>query len=250
MVNEDLISKYLDTHGCFLSFLMVNHFPAILIMKNGVTKKKRAFRLSDFVAKRSNFHTTVEEVWKQVMQGYIIGDLKSIQYAMEKDPDNADLGNKSLEWLNEGDRNTSFFHKVLKERKHKIKIMAICDESGKRYENEEAADQFLKHIKEILGKEDKDKVGKEVCQAVQQFFDIGKLLGERGYNRKSSGKKCAFKIDLQKAYDTINWDFIGKSLSGFCNTPKSGLQRNVEYPRALLHRSIAQDMKTNTKRVI
>ncbi|GKC65645.1 reverse transcriptase domain-containing protein [Tanacetum coccineum] len=34
------------------------------------------------------------------------------------------------------------------------------------------------------------------------------------------------------------------------NTPKSGLQRNVEYPRALLHRSIAQDMRTTTKRVV
>nr|GEV44872.1 hypothetical protein [Tanacetum cinerariifolium] len=35
-----------------------------------------------------------------------------------------------------------------------------------------------------------------------------------------------------------------------CNTLKSGWQRNVEYPRALLHRSIAQDMRTTTNRVI
>ncbi|GJR66720.1 pyruvate dehydrogenase (acetyl-transferring) kinase, mitochondrial [Tanacetum coccineum] len=32
-----------------------------------------------------------------------------------------------------------------------------------------------------------------------------------------------------------------------CNTPKSGSQRNVEYPRALLQRSIAQDKRTTTK---
>ncbi|GJY83708.1 RNA-directed DNA polymerase, eukaryota, reverse transcriptase zinc-binding domain protein [Tanacetum coccineum] len=138
-------------------------------------------------------------------------------------------------------------------------------------------------------KETWDTLGNEVCQAVQQFFDTRKLLGEvnatvislvpkiktpnkvsyyrpiaccnviykciskiltnkmksvlgklvdenqsafiarrqitdnillahellRGYNRKSSRKKCTFKIDLQKAYDTINLDFLGKSLSGF-----------------------------------
>nr|GEU79226.1 putative reverse transcriptase domain-containing protein [Tanacetum cinerariifolium] len=35
-----------------------------------------------------------------------------------------------------------------------------------------------------------------------------------------------------------------------CDTPKSGWQRNVEYPKALLHRLIAQDMRMTTNRVI
>ncbi|GJT60790.1 hypothetical protein Tco_1004323 [Tanacetum coccineum] len=104
-------------------------------------------------------------------------ELKEIQCAMEQDPNNETLRNKScellikyneakkediilhqkakVEWLNEGDRNTFFFHKVLKDRKHKGRIMAICDESGNRFENEEVADQFLKHFKEFLGNQDK-----------------------------------------------------------------------------------------------
>ncbi|GJY82884.1 hypothetical protein Tco_0496260 [Tanacetum coccineum] len=40
------------------------------------------------------------------------------------------------------------------------------------------------------------------------------------------------------------------NFSPLCNTPKSGLQRNVEYPRVLLHRSMAQDMRTTTKCVV
>ncbi|GJZ84309.1 hypothetical protein Tco_0649648 [Tanacetum coccineum] len=39
-------------------------------------------------------------------------------------------------------------------------------------------------------------------------------------------------------------------IGGYFNTPKSGWQRNMEYLRALLHRSIAQDMRTTTKRVV
>nr|GEW31201.1 hypothetical protein [Tanacetum cinerariifolium] len=35
-----------------------------------------------------------------------------------------------------------------------------------------------------------------------------------------------------------------------CNTPKSCWQRNIEYPRALLHRSIGQVMRTTTKHVV
>ncbi|GJX03956.1 hypothetical protein Tco_0189872, partial [Tanacetum coccineum] len=54
---------------------------------------------------------------------------------------------------------------------------------------------------------------------------------------------------LQVKYPIIDWEvFTEESRSywriirvGNCNTPKSGSQRNVEYPRALLHRSIAQD---------
>ncbi|GJZ65524.1 hypothetical protein Tco_0622220 [Tanacetum coccineum] len=48
----------------------------------------------------------------------------------------------------------------------------------------------------------------------------------------------------------LNFGFEVEELVFDCNTPKSGLQRNIEYPRALLHRSIAQDMRTTTKPVM
>nr|GEV65702.1 probable LRR receptor-like serine/threonine-protein kinase At1g34110 [Tanacetum cinerariifolium] len=36
----------------------------------------------------------------------------------------------------------------------------------------------------------------------------------RGYNMKVGPKRVAFKIDIQKAYDTVNWDFLKKALKG------------------------------------
>lgn len=34
----------------------------------------------------------------------------------------------------------------------------------------------------------------------------------KGYSRKKGIPRCAMKIDLQKAYDTINWRFIEEIL--------------------------------------
>ncbi|GJY35773.1 RNA-directed DNA polymerase, eukaryota, reverse transcriptase zinc-binding domain protein [Tanacetum coccineum] len=37
----------------------------------------------------------------------------------------------------------------------------------------------------------------------------------RGYNRKGGPKRVAFKIDIQKAYDIVNWEFLTNVLKGF-----------------------------------
>ncbi|GJX99346.1 RNA-directed DNA polymerase, eukaryota, reverse transcriptase zinc-binding domain protein [Tanacetum coccineum] len=37
----------------------------------------------------------------------------------------------------------------------------------------------------------------------------------KGYNRKNGPQICAFKIDLQKAYDTVSWPFLEKCLKQF-----------------------------------
>ena len=41
-----------------------------------------------------------------------------------------------IEWLSEGDKNTKIFHTTLKERMHRSRIEAICNEDGERFEGE------------------------------------------------------------------------------------------------------------------
>lgn len=36
-----------------------------------------------------------------------------------------------------------------------------------------------------------------------------------GYNKKAGALNCTLKIDIQKAYDTVNWRFLEKALNGF-----------------------------------
>ena len=37
----------------------------------------------------------------------------------------------------------------------------------------------------------------------------------KGYDRKEGPKRVAMKIDIQKAYDTVNWEFLENILKGF-----------------------------------
>ncbi|GJZ79278.1 hypothetical protein Tco_0644115, partial [Tanacetum coccineum] len=66
----------------------------------------------------------------------------------------------------------------------------------------------------------------------------------------TSSKKTVATDSIVKKFRNTNRKIYEQLIEIICNTPKSGLQRNVEYPRALLHRSIAQDMRTTTKRVV
>ncbi|GKC56562.1 RNA-directed DNA polymerase, eukaryota, reverse transcriptase zinc-binding domain protein [Tanacetum coccineum] len=56
-----------------------------------------------------------------------------------------------VEWLQEGDKNTAYFHQVIKERKHKSFIGDICDEHGIRHSGNEVPQQFVTHFKNFLG---------------------------------------------------------------------------------------------------
>ncbi|GKG24607.1 hypothetical protein Tco_0395235 [Tanacetum coccineum] len=42
-----------------------------------------------------------------------------------------------IKWLNEGDKNSSYFHKVIKGRRSGNRVDVICDERGDRFEKEE-----------------------------------------------------------------------------------------------------------------
>ncbi|GKB88702.1 RNA-directed DNA polymerase, eukaryota, reverse transcriptase zinc-binding domain protein, partial [Tanacetum coccineum] len=403
MISEAFVDKFQNSSGVFLPYMISDHSPAVLKLPNGMAKRRKAFRFSNFVTDKKEFIPIIKKAWEVDIEGHMMykvvkkmkllkptlnklswvnGNifervrklrecLKEIQNEVDKHHHDEDIKAKSckllseyydamkdennllmqkakIEWLRDGDRNTEFFHKIIKGRMHKNRIVSICNEKGERFENDKIAEQFVKHFQEFLGKKDvvtdlpteeivfpnklsrEEKanmcrgvsevevknvmfeiedskapgpygfttrfyksawsiIGKDICKAVQEFFITGKLLGEvnatlislvlkvqnpdkvsefrpiaccnvmykciskiitnrlkgvlgnlihenqsafiagrqitdnillahelfRGYNRKQNIKKVAFKIDLQKASDTISWNFLKTVLEQF-----------------------------------
>ncbi|GKC78416.1 RNA-directed DNA polymerase, eukaryota, reverse transcriptase zinc-binding domain protein [Tanacetum coccineum] len=75
-------------------------------------------------------------------------------YEAMKDESNLLMQKAKIEWLKDGDRNTEFFHKIIKGRTHKGRIVSICNEKGERFENDKIAEHFVRHFQEFLGKKD------------------------------------------------------------------------------------------------
>ncbi|GKA37485.1 copia protein [Tanacetum coccineum] len=199
--------------------------------------KAKSFRFANYIADKPEFIKKVEDGWKAQFHGSKIVELTRVklqeaQTLVEKNPHNFLIKEKAVQalydynktvkdeekllakkarinWLNEGDKNNSFFHKVIKGRRSRNRVVVICDEQG-----------IVKTYSALLtqdGAEDmiKDVSDKEIKEAMFDIEDNKAPEILRGYGRQQGPKRCAIKIDLQKAYDTVNWDFLEIILNNF-----------------------------------
>ncbi|XP_052623754.1 uncharacterized protein LOC128129115 [Lactuca sativa] len=234
-----------------------------------------------------------------------------------------------IKWLQDGDNNSKFFHKIVKSRGISNRIQMVLNEDGCWVSGKAMIEKFVSHFNKFLGysrvavdmirvvtdeeiklamfdiddnrapgpdgysskffKSSWSIVGPDVCKAVREFFWTGKLLkginatrivlvpkvevprkvsdfrpiaccntfykciskiivnrirnclgdivsnnqsafipGRSildnillaqelmvGYKKKRGTPKCTIKIDIQKAYDTVDWDFLNRVLQGF-----------------------------------
>ncbi|GJW93082.1 RNA-directed DNA polymerase, eukaryota, reverse transcriptase zinc-binding domain protein [Tanacetum coccineum] len=94
-------------------------------------------------------------------------------------------------WLREGDKNSAYFHKVLKGRLYRNKIMSVCAEDRIRYENNDVAEQFMKHFEGFLG----------IDPAITKLKEEDAYLYE-----KKRGTSDGLPYVLQKSWETIKGD--------------------------------------------
>ncbi|KAK1427996.1 hypothetical protein QVD17_16799 [Tagetes erecta] len=87
---------------------------------------------------------------------------------------------------------------------------------------------IYKCISKIIADRIKDSLG-GLVNINQSAFIPGRKISDNilltqelmhNYHRQKGPPRCAFKIDIQKAYDTVNWEFLKHALLGFGFHPK------------------------------
>ncbi|GKC56323.1 RNA-directed DNA polymerase, eukaryota, reverse transcriptase zinc-binding domain protein [Tanacetum coccineum] len=145
-----------------------------------------------------------------------------------------------IDWLNEGDKNSVFFHKVIKGRRSRNRVHSICDENGVTYEKEDVPLQCVKHFQQFLGKstythdidlsndlfsavlsnEEADNMVKKVSDREIKYalFDIGdnKAPGPDGYS--SVFFKKSWEVTDKDVCDAIKEFFSKGQLLGELNS--------------------------------
>lgn len=126
--------------------------------------------------------------------------MKTLQSQVEKDPFNSLIKAKEsdalkkynealddeekllyqqakVNWLREGDRNTAYFHKVIKGKRNLSKINSNCDELGNRHSGDEIAYQFVNHFQNFLG----NASNLESMEGFEGIFSNKLIEEEAGY---------------------------------------------------------------------
>ncbi|GJY83659.1 hypothetical protein Tco_0497035 [Tanacetum coccineum] len=130
-----------------------------------------------------------------------------------------------------GDSNSAYLHKLVKGCVNRNRIDVVTDLAGDVVTGDGVPAAFIVNDKYswpgriphglISLKETWDIMDNDVILAVQEFFTNGKLLKElnhmiialipklmHNYHLDRGTPRCAFKVDIQKAYDTIDWCFL------------------------------------------
>ncbi|GKC44614.1 RNA-directed DNA polymerase, eukaryota, reverse transcriptase zinc-binding domain protein [Tanacetum coccineum] len=137
--NRTIMDIYPSAYAEFLPYLVSDQSPALLFIPRVLKKKSRSFKFSNFIVDKEEFFLLVQKEWEANISGSV-SDEEKVLYQQAK-----------VEWLKEGDKNSAYFHQVIKGRRHMNHIESVYVEQGKRFSGEYVKEQFVIHSEKFLG---------------------------------------------------------------------------------------------------
>ena len=149
-------------------------------------------------------------------------ELKKVQQCLDKEPDNSRIREEEfvyckayqeavrdevnllrqktkIQWLKDGDFNTSYFHNMLKSRVNKSRIHVVSDEQGNKFYGDEVPGCFVKHFEQFLGVAD-EVIPLDDCEGLfTKKLDPAVAVNMIRPITDSEIKEAMFSIDDDKA---------------------------------------------------
>nr|GEU60823.1 hypothetical protein [Tanacetum cinerariifolium] len=121
-----------------------------------------------------------------------------------------------IEWLDVRDSNSAYFHKSVKARNQCM----TCDNINIEWlfhnkVTDKANTNMVCPITDGEIKSDMFDIADDRAPGPNGKFLTSRIIEGVKDVRKRGARRCAFKVDIQKAYDTVDWHFLGNILKGF-----------------------------------
>ncbi|KAL4560438.1 hypothetical protein LXL04_032589 [Taraxacum kok-saghyz] len=182
MGNANILSLFPRISVMYKPYGISDHSPAIIEFPNGKPKKSYDFKFVNNTTNHTDFLSTVNATWNNRIEGHsmysLFQKLKQLKTPIRKlaqqmgnpakkvnalrievekaqeeldcDPDNEEI--TKLNWLKKGDRNTKYYHKVIKEIQSRNRINSVTDGEGMVHGADKVADIAIDHFSDFLGK--------------------------------------------------------------------------------------------------
>ncbi|GKA65044.1 putative reverse transcriptase domain, reverse transcriptase zinc-binding domain protein, partial [Tanacetum coccineum] len=218
LTNLEFNDLFQGAHAIFQPYRIFDHAPAVLKIPWKNVKKLR-FEL-DVVQRALDLdpsNNTLREEEAVNVQAFNEAILLEEMFLRQK---------AKIDWLRDGDSNSAYFHKAVKSRVSRSRIDVVSNSDGVLFENEHVPEAFVAHYEAFLGHPGtvSDVIMTELISPNQFAFVPGRSIADNilltqeimhNYHLNHGTLRCAFKVDIQKAYDTVDWCFLRKVLIGF-----------------------------------
>ncbi|GJX81118.1 RNA-directed DNA polymerase, eukaryota, reverse transcriptase zinc-binding domain protein [Tanacetum coccineum] len=208
MVNAKFLRRYGGSHARFHPFLISDHSPVVMHIPNSLEGNKKSFGFSNFIADKQDlekweFVSTCEEIG---------GGFEESSSGAVNDEEKLLAQKAKVKWLSEGDKNTKYFHNVVKSRMNLNRIMRIFDEQGNWFEGDKVPDQFVKHFENFLSNNGKtDQIDSDGLFSKKLTKSKAEFMARDAFDAEV--KEAIFRIEDDKApgHDGFIATFFKKS---------------------------------------
>nr|GEZ44704.1 hypothetical protein [Tanacetum cinerariifolium] len=208
MANLGFNDVFIGFHAIFKPYRVSDHSPSVLIIPTIGVSKPKPFKFYNILTYNDQFKVVVQGEWSRQEVWEIVG---------------FDVVNAICEFFTNGT--------LLKELNHTIITLIPKVKSPSRvndYQPISCCNVLFKCISKIIANRIKHSL-KNLISPNQSAFVPGRSISDNilltqelmhNYHLDRGTPRCAFNVDIQKAYDTVDWNFVRMILHGFGFHPR------------------------------
>nr|GEX94858.1 hypothetical protein [Tanacetum cinerariifolium] len=235
MANIEFSNEFVGNYAVFQPYGISDHSPTVLRTPLQQKFYPKPFKFANVVTSFPRFKEDLCDEEAVYVRAFTEAFIMEERFLKQK---------AKIEWLKVGDSNSAYFYKSVRGHASRNRIDVVTDYGG-LVMGDGVPVAFISHYETFLGQpgitflfdannlflnkltsnQALDMIKHVTSQEVKEaIFFMGRRISDNilltqelmhNYHLDRGPTRCAFKIDIQKAYDAVDWNFLKEVLLAF-----------------------------------